>query len=159
MDSPALTNTSGIFFMIARKNLHFIVIALCLWLPLQAIAGQWLHCAQLDASLLQADDSSETTPHFSCHDAPVETQADYPASNPDKGNSADTQSCKHCQFFLYLALSISAARIYSAYLWDCHPLYTIYLPLPCTTSTSDAAAATAALQLNFYWSTLINFSV
>lgn len=84
--------------MIARKHLHLIVIALCLWLPLQAIAGQWLHCAQLDASLMQADESPETTPHFSCHDAPVETQEDYPASNPDQGILADTQSCKHCQF-------------------------------------------------------------
>ena len=82
--------------MIARKRIHLIVIALCLWLPLQAVAGQWLHCAQLDASLMQLDVPAESAPHFSCHDAPVNAQPDH-ADTP-VSSTTDIQSCKHCQF-------------------------------------------------------------
>ncbi len=84
--------------MIVRKHLHLIVIALCLWLPLQAIAGQWLHCAQLEASLMQSDKLSEPVPHSSCHDAPAKAQLNNSTPSADVSSSADTTSCKHCQF-------------------------------------------------------------
>jgi len=84
--------------MIVRKHMHLIVIALCLWLPLQAIAGQWLHCAQLEASLIQADKFSEPASHSSCHDAPAKAQLNHSTPGTDESSSTDTTSCKHCQF-------------------------------------------------------------
>ena len=84
--------------MIARKRLHLIVIALCLWLPLQTIAGQWLHCAQLEASLIQADNVNEQPSHLSCHDAPAKAQLDQSMSGADVSSSENIKSCKHCQF-------------------------------------------------------------
>ncbi len=82
--------------MIARKRIHVIVIALCLWLPLQAIAGQWLHCALLDASLMQLDKPAEAAPHFSCHDISIDKQ--QPLSDTQVASTSDISSCKHCQF-------------------------------------------------------------
>lgn len=84
--------------MIARKRLHLIVIALCLWLPLQAIAGQWLHCAQLEFSLTQLDATLEANAHHSCHDIPTDAQTDQSIPADQAPSSADTKSCKHCQF-------------------------------------------------------------
>ena len=83
--------------MIARKRIHAIVIALCLWLPLQAIAGQWLHCAQLDASLIQLEATAESAPHLSCHDISIDKQQPQLADT-QIASTADIQSCKHCQF-------------------------------------------------------------
>jgi len=84
--------------MIARKRLHLIVIALCLWLPLQAIAGQWLHCAQLEFSLTQLEAAPEAKPHHSCHEIPTNAQTDQSISADQTPSSADIKSCKHCQF-------------------------------------------------------------
>lgn len=84
--------------MIARKHLHLIVIALCLWLPLQAIAGQWLHCAQLESSFVQLDSTPEPKIHSSCHDATKPLQPDQSTSNDQSPTSTDTKPCKHCQF-------------------------------------------------------------
>lgn len=88
--------------MVAHKRLYLIVIALCLWLPLQAIAGQWLHCAQLESNLTQLDAIPAATSHSSCHDIPadVPTKAslDQSTSNDQVTASVDINSCKHCQF-------------------------------------------------------------
>lgn len=84
--------------MIARKRLHLIVIALCLWLPLQAIAGQWLHCAQLEFSLTQLDATPEAKPHHSCHEIPANAQTDQLIPADQAPSSADIKSCKYCQF-------------------------------------------------------------
>ncbi|MEN0037446.1 MAG: hypothetical protein AAGC78_10265 [Cellvibrio sp.] len=84
--------------MIARKRLHMIVIALCLWLPLQAIAGQWLHCAQIESSLAQLDSAAEPKPHPSCHDSVPDAQFDSSTTSNHHPISTDTKSCNHCQF-------------------------------------------------------------
>lgn len=84
--------------MIARKHLHLIVIALCLWLPLQAMAGQWLHCAQLESSMEQLDEPQKSTFPLSCHGTPVKVQLEQPISTDQASTSADIKSCKHCQF-------------------------------------------------------------
>jgi hypothetical protein len=84
--------------MVARKRLYLIVIALCLWLPLQAIAGQWLHCAQLESSLTQLDTIPAATPHSSCHDVSAKAPPDQSTSNDQASTSVDINSCKHCQF-------------------------------------------------------------
>jgi hypothetical protein len=84
--------------MIARKRLHIIVIALCLWLPLQAIAGQWLHCAKMESALSDKKNTtkkSEITSSHSCHQAP-----DNKASTDNLQISTEPSSstCNHCQF-------------------------------------------------------------
>jgi len=84
--------------MFARKRLLFVVIALCLWLPLQAMAGQWLHCAQLEFNLTQPDAIPEAKSHHSCHDIPTDAQTDQRISADQAPASADIKSCKHCQF-------------------------------------------------------------
>lgn len=87
--------------MIKRKYLYNIVIALCLWLPLQAMAGQWLHCAKM-ASLFDKSvfDKKEIihqpskTVHHSCHDvatAQLKSVADAQDQSPQT-------TCNHCQF-------------------------------------------------------------
>lgn len=84
--------------MIARKRMHLIVIALCLWLPLQAIAGQWLDCVQLNANLMQPDTTPEPARHSSCHDSSAKADLNHSTPNTDALISADIPSCKHCQF-------------------------------------------------------------
>jgi hypothetical protein len=88
--------------MVAHKRLYLIVIALCLWLPLQAIAGQWLHCAQLESSLTQLDAIPAATPHSSCHDVPTDVPTKAPLDQSTLTDQASTlvdiNSCKHCQF-------------------------------------------------------------
>ena len=85
--------------MIVRKRLHLIVIALCLWLPLQAIAGQWLHCAQLESSLVLLDSKTEQTTKPSCHETISLTQHDNNIAAPDQSQTpTDSKNCNHCQF-------------------------------------------------------------
>jgi hypothetical protein len=84
--------------MIARKRLHIIVLALCLWLPLQAIAGQWLHCAQIESSLAQLNLADEPKIHSSCHDSAPALQIDSSADSNSSQTSPDVKSCNHCQF-------------------------------------------------------------
>lgn len=110
------------FAMKSRKSIHLFVIALCLWLPLQAIAGQWLHCAQVELSLGHARDLSTgiaktvATDTVATHMETTETknltkvpgschqQAHVTTTSPDQNDSQDTSpakkifSCKHCQF-------------------------------------------------------------
>lgn len=99
--------------MKTRQAMHYFVIALCLWLPLQAMAGQWLHCAQLQTNL-------EQKPHLDSLAKPVIQPAVTPSKIPpchqsDGGDwlSKDLQaaqgtlqieapaSCKHCQFICH----------------------------------------------------------
>lgn len=84
--------------MIARKRLHIITIALCLWLPLQAIAGQWLHCAQIESSFAQLDSATESKIHSSCHDSAPDLQLDNTVDTDHNQASPNTKSCNHCQF-------------------------------------------------------------
>jgi hypothetical protein len=92
--------------MKSRKRLHIIVIALCLWLPLQALAGQWLHCVQVDNYLektaLQLISSSQTQLQqpASCHqhastDKMTTHQSDKVQSTAD---TPSAKTCNHCQF-------------------------------------------------------------
>jgi hypothetical protein len=86
--------------MIARKRLHIIVLALCLWLPLQAIAGQWLHCAQIESNFAQLE--SATTPKIkpSCHNSIPDSQSIDLEHLDHKKTLTETKSksCNHCQF-------------------------------------------------------------
>lgn len=95
------------FAMKSRKSIHLFVIALCLWLPIQAIAGQWLHCAQMDLSLGKARDlSAKTVTTGSLAKAPgsCHQQIHLTSTSPDQSDQQDTSpakkifSCKHCQF-------------------------------------------------------------
>lgn len=87
--------------MIARKRLHMIVIALCLWLPLQAVAGQWQHCAKMESSLsatnknLSVKDTNvvSTTEQQSCHEVAQDT-----APVQDQSSADMKSTCNHCQF-------------------------------------------------------------
>jgi hypothetical protein len=91
--------------MIARKRLHIIVIALCLWLPLQAIAGQWLHCAKMESALSDKKNTvekSEITSSHSCHQAPdnqASTDTSQASIDSDQTSTESANShCNHCQF-------------------------------------------------------------
>ena len=82
--------------MIKRKYLHKIVIALCLWLPLQAIAGQWLHCAKMASVLDKKENIIQPgiAIKHSCHDvASIDIQ-----SVSDSSDQIQKKSCNHCQF-------------------------------------------------------------
>lgn len=110
--------------MIVHKRLHIIVIALCLWLPLQTIAGQWSHCAKIESALsdkslneISSDKLAETpttkttmeTVH-SCH------QANKPVSQQTTDNTLDTSNfgCKHCQFVCHWHCVILLAELIPA---------------------------------------------
>ncbi|PUA27180.1 MAG: hypothetical protein B0W54_20380 [Cellvibrio sp. 79] len=87
--------------MNARKSVHMLVIALCLWLPLQAIAGQWQHCAQMQSLLSNLDQNNnqsieqEIPPCHQIADTTIQTSADQPQQDLQ---DSDIKSCKHCQF-------------------------------------------------------------
>lgn len=88
--------------MSARKSIHLFVIALCLWLPLQAIAGQWLHCAQLQFSLnntsLNGDINAIVNKALPpCHQAALSSQQQVDQDQQPL-QASDINSCKHCQF-------------------------------------------------------------
>jgi len=106
MPLPVIVVTTPINLLImnARKSVHMLVIALCLWLPLQAIAGQWQHCAQMQSILNNLDQSDkqsvltaeqEIPPCHQAADTITSANADQPQQ--DLQNS-DIKSCKHCQF-------------------------------------------------------------
>jgi hypothetical protein len=87
--------------MIIHKRLHIIVIALCLWLPLQAIAGQWSHCLKMESALSDksihhkqpSSEKSETETGHSCHQASKQINP----STTDASNTSES-NCQHCQF-------------------------------------------------------------
>jgi hypothetical protein len=87
--------------MIAPKRLHIIVIALCLWLPLQAIAGQWSHCVKIESALSEkkstelpeAKNTAMETAH-GCHQASKQINA----QTTDATSNTSEISCQHCQF-------------------------------------------------------------
>ena len=87
--------------MNARKSVHMLVIALCLWLPLQAIAGQWQHCAQMQSILSNLDQNNsqsieqEIPPCHQIAATTTQTNADQPQQDLQ---DSDIKSCKHCQF-------------------------------------------------------------
>lgn len=89
--------------MIRTKRIHLIAIALCLWLPLQAVAGQWLHCAKMDSVLgvnekISDDKKNITTalPKHSCHQ--VATDNIKSIDNIKSDNDSTKKTCDHCQF-------------------------------------------------------------
>jgi hypothetical protein len=85
--------------MIARKSLHFFVLALCLWLPLQAIAGQWLHCAQTQSSLIDKNSlSTAKSTDVPCHQV---TPKNLHSPDSNIAQTGDLKSCKHCQFMCH----------------------------------------------------------
>lgn len=85
--------------MTARKSLHFFVLVLCLWLPLQAIAGQWLHCAQIQTSLADKEQVPATKHNTApCHQI---AQENLQAIDKNPTPTDDVKSCKHCQFMCH----------------------------------------------------------
>lgn len=88
----------------ARKSVHMLVIALCLWLPLQAIAGQWQHCAQMQSRLTNLDHSDKETGLTALQEIPpchqiAETATPINTDLPQQDlQDNDIKSCKHCQF-------------------------------------------------------------
>ncbi|QEY15117.1 hypothetical protein D0C16_03515 [Cellvibrio sp. KY-GH-1] len=85
--------------MVTRKPLYYFVIALCLWLPLQAIAGQWVHCAQLQSSMMDKNPSliSHST-DAPCHQV---DQKKLHSMDDNAHSGKDIKSCKHCQFMCH----------------------------------------------------------
>lgn len=109
--------------MIAHKRLHIIVIVLCLWLPLQTIAGQWSHCAKIESALsdksldkISSGQSAETSTKktvietgHQCH------QASQQISEQTIDNTSDTTiGCKHCQFVCHWHCVILLAELIPA---------------------------------------------
>lgn len=95
-----------------RKYIHFI-IALCLWLPLQSIAGQWIHCAQLEMSLSKlsattvvADVVAEMQHVQSCHEVGDSLVKKSLQSDESTPQSNTIKSCKHCQFTCHFHFAI-----------------------------------------------------
>lgn len=102
--------------MINPKRMYFMVITLCLWLPLQAVAGQWLHCAKIESSLavqsnltvqstLVIASNLDTAPEPSCHGGAPVTESGVSAIEP-KGSQAPLSSdssapCGHCQLLCH----------------------------------------------------------
>lgn len=85
--------------MVTRKPLYLFVIALCLWLPLQAIAGQWRHCAQLQSSLMDKNPSliAKNT-DVPCHQV---AKKNLLTMDDNSATVSDVKSCKHCQFMCH----------------------------------------------------------
>jgi hypothetical protein len=112
--------------MIARKRLPIIVIALCVWLPLQAIAGQWSHCVNMEAVLSDGKntlDKTEPMPSHPCHQtSDIQTIAD----NIQTSNETSNTPCNHCQFVCHwhcvilladlIPYKIEFSRHYSPYI-------------------------------------------
>lgn len=92
--------------MKVRSPLHILVIALCLLLQLQAIAGQWLHCAQLQSGMeINQRIEQEETPSISsnqlppCHQTVASSQPTAAEKQQqENGQTHDVTPCKHCQF-------------------------------------------------------------
>lgn len=87
--------------MTVRKSVHLLVITLCLWLPLQAIAGQWLHCAQMQSTLgidkqpAPIISQHETAP---CHQVANTIIKSTTGQDQQPASDSDIKTCKHCQF-------------------------------------------------------------
>lgn len=91
-----------------RTYIH-LVIALCLWLPLQSIAGQWIHCAQLEVSLskLPATTVVAEIQHVqSCHEVNDSLVKKSLQSDESTPQSNTVKSCKHCQFACHFHFAI-----------------------------------------------------
>jgi hypothetical protein len=84
--------------MIARKRLHIIVIALCLWLPLQAIAGQWLHCAKMESALSDKKNTVEKSERISSHSCHQATDNQASTDSLQISSESSNAHCNHCQF-------------------------------------------------------------
>jgi hypothetical protein len=90
--------------MNTHKRLHRIVIILCLWLPLQAIAGQWVHCAQVSNALTanQTEIESQMPPCHASAQTISSVMADVGSIEENTTQSSgDLPTCKHCQFACY----------------------------------------------------------
>ncbi|WP_049629724.1 hypothetical protein [Cellvibrio sp. pealriver] len=78
-----------------------LVIALCLWLPLQAIAGQLVHCAQLESQLnITASTTSDE------NNANADNQTSSPCHQKIDVPDETVKTCKHCQFVCHLHFAI-----------------------------------------------------
>ncbi len=100
--------------MIARKRLLTIVIALCVWLPLQAIAGQWLHCVNMEAVLSDGKntlDKTEPMPSHPCHQT---SDIQITADNIQTSNETSNTPCNHCQFVCHWHCVILLTELISA---------------------------------------------
>lgn len=100
--------------MIARKRLLTIVIALCVWLPLQAIAGQWSHCVNMEAVLSDGKntlDKTEPMPSHPCHQT---SDIQITADNIQTSNETSNTPCNHCQFVCHWHCVILLTELISA---------------------------------------------
>lgn len=116
--------------MIARKRLLTIVIALCVWLPLQAIAGQWLHCEKLESILtldkknLDLKNIDQKTTRHACHEATKQDSASVQSATVTDHHTFK-KPCDHCQFVCHwngvvplnhsLEFSLNIQRDYSLF--------------------------------------------
>ena len=78
-----------------------LVIALCLWLPLQAIAGQLVHCAQLESQLNIAVSAASAEKN-----AIADNQTSSPCHQKVDVPDDTVTACKHCQFACHLHFAI-----------------------------------------------------
>ncbi len=114
--------------MTARKFVHMLVIALCLWLPLQAIAGQWQHCAQMQSVLATIDQNNKKTELTTDQEIPPCHQVADKATQKNAGSlqqdlqTSDIKSCKHCQFACHWHCVLLKGDLVSGYI-DLTPYY------------------------------------
>lgn len=89
---------------------QFLALLLCLWLPLQAAAGQWSPCHLLDMQTREAS-LVEHQHHNSGHSGCAEQAVDIEPSAPATETAGSCYHCKaSCQFSVILLLPVDSAK-------------------------------------------------
>lgn len=122
--------------MIQTKRIHLIAIVLCLWLPLQAVAGQWLHCEKMETVFDIKEKISDNTkniidvlPKHSCHQVATDK-----IQSIDNSKLVDVQftkkSCDHCQFICHWNGAMVFANFPALEIELIHYYFTLNIPFP-----------------------------
>ncbi|MBE8717487.1 hypothetical protein [Cellvibrio polysaccharolyticus] len=89
---------------------QFLALLLCLWLPLQAAAGQWSPCHLLDMQTREAS-PVEHQHHNSGHSGCAEQAVDIEPSAPATETAGSCYHCQaSCQFSVILLLPVDSAK-------------------------------------------------